>query len=60
MSDDAGEALVEFAMASGREVHVTTYHDGPRSPIRATLLFRTQEDAVECARVLRLAERPKR
>ena len=44
-------ALIESAVASGRYVYVTTYHDGA-TPIRAALLFRTTEDAAICARAL--------
>jgi hypothetical protein len=44
--------LVESAVAQGR--YVTTYRDG-ESPVRASLLFRTAEEAQECARVLAAA-----
>jgi hypothetical protein len=50
--------LVESAVAQGRYVEVTTYHDGPNSPIRASLLFKTAEDAATCARVLSEAQSP--
>lgn len=55
--------LVTSATASGREVFVITYHDGPEDPplrgkaVTARLLFRTSEDARECARVLNEAKR---
>lgn len=51
----AGRPLVESATASGRYVNVTTYRDGPQSPLRASLLFRTAEEASECARLLAAA-----
>lgn len=47
--------LAESVIASGRHVHVTTYHDGPESPVRASLLFRSAEDAAEVARALLVA-----
>jgi hypothetical protein len=55
--------LVSSATASGRQVIVITYHDGPEDPphpgkaVKAYLLFRTSEDAKECARVLNEAKR---
>jgi hypothetical protein len=49
--DVSAERLIESAVAAGRYVHVTTYHDGA-TPIRASLLFKTAADAVTCARVL--------
>lgn len=53
-----GGSLVVSARSSGRYCHIVCYHDGPRSPIKAELLFRTSEDAAECARVLSEARRP--
>jgi hypothetical protein len=50
--------LVESAVAVGRHVYVTTYRDGPESPIRTSLLFKTAENAEECARVLSAAQAP--
>lgn len=50
--------LVESAVARGRYVDVTTYHDGPRSPIRGQLLFRTPQEASACARALTAALYP--
>lgn len=49
--DVSAERLIESAVAAGRYVHVTTYHDGA-TPIRASLLFKTAADAATCARVL--------
>ena len=49
--DVSAERLIESAVAAGRYVHVTTYHDGA-TPIRASLLFKTAADAATCARAL--------
>jgi len=49
--DVSAERLLESAVAAGRYVHVTTYHDGA-TPIRASLLFKTAADAAICARAL--------
>jgi hypothetical protein len=54
--DVSAECLIEWAVASGRYVYVTTYHDGA-TPIRASLLFKTTADAETCARVLRESSR---
>lgn len=54
--DVSAECLIESAVASGRYVYVTTYHDGA-TPIRASLLFKTTADAETCARVLRESSR---
>lgn len=43
--------LIESAVAQGRYVYVTTYHDG-ESPVRAQLLFKTEEAALRCANIL--------
>jgi hypothetical protein len=51
------EPLVEEARASGRYVYVRTYKDG-LAEIKTTLLFKTSEEAAECARVLREARKP--
>lgn len=51
--------LVEKAVARGRYVDVTTYRDGA-SEIKSQLLFRTPEEAAECARVLMQAKKPDR
>lgn len=45
-------SLCEEARAAGRYCYVTTYHDGV-TPIKTSLLFRTSEQAEECARRLR-------
>ena len=49
--------LVEYARASGRYVYVRTYMDG-LAEIKTSLLFKTSEEAAECARVLREARKP--
>lgn len=44
--------LIESARASGRWLHVVTYHDGPKCPIEARLLFKRPEDAQRVAEIL--------
>jgi ADP-ribose pyrophosphatase YjhB (NUDIX family) len=51
------EPLVHAVHASGREVLVITYHDGP-TRVDARLIFRTPAEAAECARVLKRAKKP--
>ncbi len=53
------EPLVFSVHSSGREVFVIAYYDG-KTPVDARLVFRTWEDAAECARVLKEAKRPAR
>jgi len=57
--DPAAESLVLSVHASGREVLGVTYNDGP-ARVDFRLLFRTPEEASECARVLKEAKRPAR
>lgn len=50
--ESAARPLVRSATSEGRFCYVTTYHDGPESPVRTSLLFRTHEEATVCALVL--------
>lgn len=51
--------LVVSAKCGGRSVEIVTYVEGGVYPVKATLLFRTCEEAKECARVLTEARKPK-
>lgn len=52
-----GAPVVESISACGRAVHVTTYRDGA-SPVRATLVFHTAQDAEAFVSVVQRGQSP--
>lgn len=51
------EPLVKDARTQGRWLYIVSYCDGA-TEIKASMLFRTADDAQEAARVLKEARRP--
>ena len=56
---DTTDRLLYEVSWSGRVVSVTTYYDTPTSPVKATLIFPTWQEAEACAKWLADAKMPK-